>query len=68
MMPHIYTSLQGYSGRWVHLLEEGRNLTIPELLAYMDCAFSDMHDYDTMIKSLYEIRQKDSESTEEYML
>ena len=50
MMPHIYASLQGYPGRWVHLLD----------------AFSDVHD--TMIRSLYEIRQKDSESVEEYML
>ena len=68
MMPHIYTSLQGYPGRWVHMLEDSRNLTVPELLACMDCAFGDVHDYDTMIRSLYEIRQKDSESVEEYML
>ena len=68
MMPHIYTSLQGYPGRWVRSLEEGMNLTIPELLVHMDCAFGDMCDYDTIIRSLYEIRQKDSESVEEYML
>ena len=68
MMPHIYTSLQGYLGRWVHSLEDGRNLTIPELLACMDHEFSDVCNYDTMIRSLYEIRQKDSESVEEYML
>ena len=23
MMPHIYHSLQGHPGKWVHLLEEG---------------------------------------------
>ena len=68
MMPHIYASLQEYLGKWVHSLEDGRNITVPELLACMDCAFSDVCDYDTMIKSLYEIRQKDSESVEEYML
>ena len=68
MMPHIYASLQGYPGRWVHLLEDGENLTIPKLLAHMDHAFSDVHNYDTMIRSLYEIRQKDSKSVEEYML
>ena len=34
----------------------------------MDHAFGDVHDYDTMIRSLYKIRQKDSESVEEYML
>ena len=68
MMPHIYASLQGYLGRWVHSLEEGRNITISELLVHMDCTFGDVHDYDTMIRSLYEIRQKESESVEEYLL
>ena len=58
-MPHIYASLLGYLGRWVHSLEEGGNITIPELLAHMDCAFGDVRDYDTMIRSLYEIRQKE---------
>ena len=68
MMPHIYSSLQGYLGRWVCSLEDGGNLTIPKFLAHMDRAFSDVRDYDTMIRSLYEIRQKDSKSVEEYML
>ena len=68
MMPDIYASLQGYPGRWVCSLDDGGNLTIPELLAHMDQAFSNVCDYDTMIRSLYEIRQKDSESVEEYML
>ena len=68
MMPHIYTSLQGYPGRWVCLLEDSGNLTVPKLLACMDWAFSDVHNYGTMIRSLYKIRQKDSESVEEYML
>ena len=68
MMPHIYTSLQGYPGRWVHFLVDGGNITVPELLACIDCAFGDVHDYDTMIRSLYEIRQKESESVEEYLL
>ena len=34
----------------------------------MDRAFSDVYEYDTMICSLYEIRQKEGESVEEYML
>ena len=68
MMPHIYASLQGYLGKWVHSLGDGRNVMVPELLACMDHAFGDVCDYDTMIRSLYEIRQKDSESVEEYML
>ena len=39
-----------------------------ELLEPMDCAFSDVREYDTMICSLYEIWHKDGDSTEEYML
>ena len=34
----------------------------------MDCGFGDVHEYDTMIRSLYEIRQKEGKSVEEYML
>ena len=68
IMPHIYGSLQEYPGRWMCSLEDGENITIPKLLAHMDCAFGDVHNYDTMMRSLYEIRQKENESVEEYML
>ena len=68
MVPHIYISLQEYPGRWVCLLEDGGNITILKLLAHMDHAFGDVHNYDTMIRSLYEIRQNESGSVEEYML
>ena len=68
MMPHIYASLRGYLGRWVRSLEDGPNLTVTELLECMDQAFGDVHEYDTMICSLYEIRQQEGESMEEYML
>ena len=68
MMPHISSSSWGYPGRWVCLLEDGPNLTVTELLEHMDCAFGNVHEYDTMIQSLYEIRQKEDESMEEYML
>ena len=68
MMPHIYASLRVYLGRWVHFLEGGSNLTVTEHLEHMDCMFGDVHEYDTMILSLYEIRQKEGESMEEYML
>ena len=44
------------------------NITVLELLVCMDHTFDDVCDYDTMIRSLYEIRQKESESVEEYML
>ena len=66
MMPHIYASLQGYLGRWVSSLEGGPNLTMTKLLECMDCTFGDVHEYDTMIHSLYEIRQKEGESVEEF--
>ena len=68
MMPHIYNSLRGYPGQWVHSLNGGPNLMVTELLEQMDHAFGDMHEYNTMICSLYEIRQKEGESMEEYML
>ena len=62
MMPHIYKSLRGYPCRWVWSLEEDPNLIV------MDLVFGDVCEYDTMIHSLYEIRQKEGESVEEYML
>ena len=34
----------------------------------MGCAFGNVLEYDTMIRSLYQIRQKEGESVEEYML
>ena len=68
MMSHIYNSLRGYPGRWVCSPEEGPNLTVTELLECMVCTFGDMCKYDTMISSPHEIRQKDGESVEEYML
>ena len=39
MMPNIYHSLQGYTGKWVHLLEEGQNIFACNLLRQMDTAF-----------------------------
>ena len=68
IMPHIYNSLRGYPSWWVHSLDGGPNLTVTELLEQMDHAFGDVHKYDMMIHSLYEIRQKEGESMEEYML
>ena len=39
-----------------------------EHLKCMDCTFGDVHEYETMIYSLYGIWQKEGESMEEYML
>ena len=68
IMPHTYASLWGYPSRWVHSMEDGPILTVTKLLECMDHTFGDVHEYDTMICSLYEIRQKEGESVEGYML
>ena len=59
MMPHIYNSLRGYPSRWVHSLDGGQNLTVTKMLKQMDHMFGDVHEYDMMICSLYEIRKKE---------
>ena len=68
MMPHIYNSLRGYASQWVQSLEGGPNLMVVDLLEHIDHVFGNVAQYDTMIHSLYEIRQKEGESVEEYML
>ena len=68
MMLHIYNSWRGYPGQWVHSLDGGPNLMVTELLEWMDHTFGDVHEYNMMIHSLYEIRQKEGESMEEYMV
>ena len=45
----------------------GSNLTVTEHLKCMDHMFGDVHEYNTMSCSLYEIRQE-GESMKEYML
>ena len=68
MICYIFLSLQGYPGKWAHSLPKGRSISVPDLLACMYCMFGNIPNYDTMIWSLYEIQQKDSETVEEYML
>ena len=68
MKPHIYASLRGYPGHWVHSLEGGEHLTLTKLLQRMDRAFGEVSEVDTMIRSMYEIRQPEKETVEEYML
>ena len=65
MHPHIFSSLQGYLGKWACSLPGGMNIPLDELL---DCTFGNMRNYDSIIQLLYEIHQKDHESVEEYML
>ena len=68
MRPYIFSSLRGYHGKWACSLPEGKDIPVQELLEHMEHMFSNVHDYDTMIQSLYEVRQKDSKTMEEYML
>ena len=68
MHPHIFVSLQGYSGKWAHSLLGGMNISLDDLLRCMDCTFGNVCDYDSMIRLLYEIHQKENETVEEYML
>ena len=68
MMPHIYASLRGYPGCWVHSLEGREHLTLTKLLQHMDRVFGEVSEANTMIRSMYEIRQMEKETMEEYML
>ena len=66
--PHIFGSLQGYPGKWACSLPGGMNISLNNLLRHMDCTFRNVHDYDSMIRLLYEIHQRENETVEEYML
>ena len=68
MCPHIFGSLQGYPGKWAHSLPGGMNISLEDLLRHMDRTFGNVRNYDSMIRLLYEIHQKENESVEEYML
>ena len=68
MCLHIFGSLQGYPWKWAHSLLGALTIPLDKLLRCMDHIFRNVHDYDSMIQSLYEICQKDSKSVEEYML
>ena len=63
-----FGSLQGYPGKWACSLPGGMNISLNDLLRRMDHTFGNVHDYDSMIRSLYEIHQKENETVEEYML
>ena len=64
MGPHIFGSLQGYPGKWARSLPGGMNISLKDLLGCMDCTFGNVHDYDSMIRSLYKIHQKENETVE----
>ena len=61
MHPHIFASLHGYLGKWVHMLDEGKDISVHNLLMHMERTFSNKCDYDAMIRTLYEVQQGDDE-------
>ena len=68
MHPHIFASLHGYPSKWACTLDEGKDISMPDLLMHMEKTFSNKHDYDAMIRTLYEVQQRDDKMVEEYML
>ena len=68
MRPHIFTSLRGYPGKWACVLDEGKDIPVRDLLMHMERTFSNKCDYDAMIRTLYEVQQRDEETVKEYML
>ena len=65
MWPHIFASLCGYPGKWAHTLDEGKDISMQDLLMHMEKTFGN---YNAMIRTLYEVQQKEDETVEEYML
>ena len=68
MHRHIFASLHGYPGKWAYMLDEGKDISMQDLLMHLTKTFSNKHDYDAMIRTLYEVQQKEDETIEEYML
>ena len=68
MCPHIFASLCRYPGKWAHTLDEGKDISVQDLLMHMEKTFGNKHDYDVMIRTLYEVQQKEDKTVEEYML
>ena len=68
MQPHIFASLHGYSGKWAHTIDEGKDISVQDLLMHMEKMFGNKHNYEAMIRTLYEVQQKEDKTVEEYML
>ena len=68
MCPHIFASLCGYSSKWAHTLDEGKDISVQDLLMHMEKTFGNKHDYYAMIRTLYGVQQKEDKMVEEYML
>ena len=68
MRPHIFASPREYPGKWAHMLDEGKDISVQDLLMHMEKTFGNKCDYDAMIRTLFEVQQKEDETMEEYML
>ena len=68
MRPHIFASLRGYPGKLARTLDEGKDISVQDLLMHMEKMFSNKCDYDAMIRTLYDVQQKEDKMVEEYML
>ena len=68
MHPHIFASLHRYPGKWARTLDEGKDISVQDLLMHMEKTFGNKCDYDAMIRTLCEVQQKEDETVEEYML
>ena len=67
MHPHIFASLCRYPGKWAHTLDEGKYISVQDLLMHMEKMFGNERDYNAMIRTLYVVQQKEDETVEEYM-
>ena len=68
MHPHIFASLHRYPGKWACTLDKGKDILVQDLLMHMEKMFGNKCNYDAMIRTLYEVQQKEDETVEEYML
>ena len=68
MWPHIFANLEGNPSKWAHILDEGKDISMQGLLIHNEKTFGNKHDYNAMIRTLYEIQQEEDETVEEYML
>ena len=68
MHPHIFASPCGYLGKWACMLDKGKDISVQDLLMHMERTFGNKRDYYAMIRTLYEVQQRDDETVEEYML
>ena len=68
MCPHIFASLHRYPGKWTSTLDKGKDISMQDLLMHMEKTFGNKCDYDAMIRTLYEVQQKEDKTVEEYMI